>query len=223
MDHRDTARPFFGFLFYNALCGQSYPPQYQSLVSYPDTATSEQERFTRYTVALRYVDSLAGLVLEDLYKRGLSDKTVVIVTTDHGEEFNENGLGFTGHGTACSRAQTHVPLIVHWPGKPPSRISKRTSHNDIPATLMTRLFGCRNSPGDFCSGNDLFSEKQWEWLIVGSYYNYGIIEPEQVTIQFPGGYFEIRDTAYRIIEKPRVNRPVLTEAFREIGRFFNIK
>jgi hypothetical protein len=60
----------------------------------------------------------------------------------------------------------------------------------------------------------------WNWLIVGSYFNFAIIETQQVTVQFPGGYFEIRDRNYKILQKPQVSSNV-SAALGEVGRFFN--
>lgn len=220
---RDMARPFFGFLFYDAPCIQSFPESYEQAVVLPPGATDQQRRFARYQTAVSYVDSLIGIVLDDLQKRKLLDQTVVVITADHGEEFDESGLGYKGHGTAYSMYQMQVPLVILWPEKNAGQVFKRTSHNDIPATLMTHVFGCTSPGADYCSGNDLFSEKEWDWLIVGSYYNFAIVEPGQVTVQYPGGYFEVRDREYRIMEKPALHASVLTPAFREIGRFFKRK
>jgi len=40
---------------------------------------------------------------------------------DHGTEFNENGQGFTGHGTSFSAYQVRTPFVLRWPGRPPAR------------------------------------------------------------------------------------------------------
>ena len=77
----------------------------------------------RYLSAVHYVDSLVGRVLDDLERRKLLESTVVLVTSDHGMEFDENGQGFTGHGTAYSDYQMHTPLVLRWPGRPPGRVA----------------------------------------------------------------------------------------------------
>jgi membrane-anchored protein YejM (alkaline phosphatase superfamily) len=56
--------------------------------------------------------------------------------------------------------------------------------------------------------------------VVGSYYNSAILQPGQVTVQFPGGYYEVRDSLYRLIPKPTIDRQALFAAFSETGRFF---
>ena len=99
-------------------------------------------------------------MLDDLERRKLADRTVVIVTSDHGVEFDENGLGFTGHSTAYSELQLHTPLLIRWPGRPPGRILRRTSHFDVAPTLLTGVFGCTNPPSDYASGHDLFADRR---------------------------------------------------------------
>jgi len=84
----------------------------------PPGASKQARLYARYLTAVHYVDSLVGGVLDDLKRRKLFDHTVVIVTSDHGMEFNENGLGFIGHGTAFSDLQLRTPLVVRWPGRP---------------------------------------------------------------------------------------------------------
>lgn len=220
LDKRPQQRPFFGFLFYDAACGKNYPPSYQAIAPFSKGETGQQHEFKRYTIGMYYADSLIGTVLDDLKKRSLLDSTIIIITSDHGEEFNENNLKFTGHGSSFSDYQVHIPLVVLWPGRDAGSVDKRTSHYDLVPTLMKDVFGCANQETDYSSGGNIYSPSQWNWLIVGSYFNFAIIEPDQVTVQFPGGYFEVRDRNYQIIQKPKLSS-VLESALGEMGRFFN--
>src|SRR5207247_6359511 len=102
LDHRDATRPFFGFLFYNAAVAFEPPEHYEPVVPVRPGGTEWERRHVRYLNAVHYIDSLIGHALDDLKRRGLLERTVVIVTSDHGMEFDEAGLGFTGHGTAYS-------------------------------------------------------------------------------------------------------------------------
>jgi uncharacterized protein len=219
LDHREPARPFFGFLYYNAAVAIEPPDDYHPAIPVPPAPPAQAQRYARYLTAVHYVDSLVGRVLDDLGRRQLLDRTVIVVTSDHGMEFDENGLGFTGHGTAFSELQMHTPLLIRWPGRPPERIARRTSHNDVAPTLVTGVFGCTNPPADYASGHSLFSGEQWEWLIAASYADYALIEPERVTIVYPAGY-EIRDRDYRLIEHPTLPRDSLRAALREMSRFY---
>lgn len=219
LQQKPVSQPFFGFLFYDALSTESYPPSYESRIQYQKEASEIHKRFVRYKISLQYIDSLVASVMDDLTKSGLFDSTVVIITSDHGEEFDDNKLGYTGHGSSFSDWQVRSPLITFWPGMKKGIINNRTSHYDIVATLMKDVFKVKNSESVYSSGQDLFSEKSWNWLLVGSYFNFAIIEPQQVTIQYPGGYYEVRDKKYQIIQKPQISSNV-SDALNEMGRFF---
>jgi len=219
LDRRDPARPFFGFLYYDAAVAIEPPENYPSVVPVPPGASTQVRRAARYLTAVHYVDSLLGRVLDDLRRRKLLQSTVVIVTSDHGMEFDENGLGFTSHGTAFSELQMHTPLVMRWPGGRPERIAHRTSHNDLAPTLVTDLFGCANPPSDYSSGHSLFSGVKWDWLIGASYEDWALIEPDRITVVFPSGY-EIRDGNYKLVPHPTLPRGLVRAAMHEMSRFY---
>jgi uncharacterized protein len=217
---RDPSHPFFGFLYYDAAVAVAPPPDYHPTISVPTRASEElRARNAEYLIAVHYVDSLLGRVLDELERRKLLDQTIVIVTSDHGIEFDENGLGFKGHGTAFSEEQMHTPLVVRWPGRSPGRVARRTSHNDIAPTLLTELFGCANPPSDYASGWSLFSDAQWGWLVVASYREFAVVEPERVTVVFPAGY-EVRGRDYRLARTQTPPRDALRAAMQEMSRFY---
>ena len=218
LDQRSPDQPFFGFLFYDAVNDQTYPPEYQGRVPANPGDPMPQE-FADYKTAVMFVDGLIGDVLAGLDERGLADNTVVMISADHGEEFNEHGDGVKGHGSAYSRQQLGVPMLLAWPDMAHRAVTQRTSHYDVAPTLMRRLLGCGNDGSDYASGHDLYDGPQWDWLIAGSYYNYAVLEPDQVTITFPNGTFEIRDNDYRLLDKPQFNGDVLEAVMRENTRF----
>jgi uncharacterized protein len=220
LGRRDPARPFFGFLYYDGAVKADPPPDYHPPIPMPSRASRELLSFNvRYLEAVHYVDSLLGQVLDDLARRKLLDRTIVIVTSDHGIEFDENRLGFKGHGTAYSEYQMRTPLVVRWPGRPSGKVTRRTSHNDIAPTLLTELFGCANPPSDYASGSSLFSDAQWSWLVVASYREYAVVEPERVTVVFPAGY-EVRGPDYQLARTQTPPRDALRAAMLEMSRFY---
>ena len=220
LNSRDSSTPFFGVLYYTSAHSRSSPPNAVSPCEAPPNASTIQKRFSQYCASTYFMDSLVSLVIGDLERSNLLSSTAVIITGDHGEEFDENGMGFKGHGTAFSEYQLHIPLVVLWPGKSPAQVTRRTSHYDISATLMSDVFGCTNQPSDYCSGKNIFEDTQWDWLVVGSYYNFAVLEPQLVTIQYPNGYFEARDRDYKIIKKTKLNAGIFSAAFNETSRFF---
>ena len=219
LDRRDPARPFFGFLYYNAAVAIEPPDNYPPVTLVAPGASTQLRRYGRYLTAVHYVDSLVGQVLDDLERRKLLASTVVLVTSDHGMEFDEDGQGFTGHGTSYSRYQMQTPLLLGWPGRAPERVARRTSHNDVAPTLVAGLFGCANPAADYASGRDLFSDGQWDWLIAASYSEFALLEPERVTIVYPASY-EIRDRDYRLVAHPTFPHDGLRAAQQEMSRFF---
>lgn len=216
---RDPSRSFFGFLYYDAAVGLEPPEHYPTAIPVPPGASKTGRLHIRYLNAVHYVDSLVGQVLDDLERRRLLDRTVVIVTSDHGMQFDEYGLGFDGHGTGFTRSQLQTPLVIRWPGRPSGRVDRRTSHFDMAPTLLSRLFGCANPPSDYASGGDLFAERQWEWLIAADYTNYALVEPGQVTVVLSRGY-EIRDGNYHLVSHPTLPHEHLRAALREMSRFY---
>lgn len=63
----------------------------------------------RYLAEVEYVDSQTGLLVEALKEMGIWDRTLLIVTSDHGEEFQEHG--HVHHAQTTFRDQIQVPLI----------------------------------------------------------------------------------------------------------------
>lgn len=74
----------------------------------------EKQRASQlYDADIRYLDGQLAPLFEALEQSGLSETTVVVITSDHGEEFWEHGLWF--HGKSFYRASIEVPLIVYLP------------------------------------------------------------------------------------------------------------
>lgn len=73
------------------------------------------EMLTLYDAEIAYLDDEIGKLLAELNERGLGEDTIVIITSDHGELFGEHGLA--NHFKALTREETHVPLLIRYPGK----------------------------------------------------------------------------------------------------------
>lgn len=124
----------------------------------------------RYDGGIRHADHHVGLFLDDLERRGLLDTSVVIVTSDHGEEFLEHG-GFQ-HKKVFEYPNLHVPLIVHVPGQPARVVGDVVELVDLVPTVLD-LLGLpahqgtmgrslaalvRGEPGDAFAGHVAFAE-----------------------------------------------------------------
>src|SRR5690606_38343527 len=124
LSERAENKPFFGFLFYDAPHQYAFPPDEKlkflpswERIDYMDLHPQfDPLPFkNRYKNSVHFVDRLVGEVLTDLRNRGLDKNTVIVLTGDHGQEFNDSGQNYWGHNSNFSIAQTHVPLVIYWP------------------------------------------------------------------------------------------------------------
>jgi arylsulfatase A-like enzyme len=88
----------------------------------------------RYDGEIAFTDAAVGQLLVGLEQLGLAPNTIVALTADHGEEFEERGR--TGHGFHVHQEVVHVPLIFRVPGAEPRRVETRVAHVDVLPTLL---------------------------------------------------------------------------------------
>lgn len=75
--------------------------------------------YARYLGEVLYTDSEIGKFLRTLDEEGITEDALVIITSDHGEEFGEHDR--RGHSRLPREAVMHVPLLMRGPGVPPGR------------------------------------------------------------------------------------------------------
>ena len=94
-----------------------------------------------YDGEIAHTDAHVGKVLAVLDELGLSDNTLVVVFSDHGEGFWEHGKIL--HGNGLGEELIHVPLIFRLPGVLPAgvRVEGNVSHVDVLPTVLG-LLGC---------------------------------------------------------------------------------
>jgi arylsulfatase A-like enzyme len=109
------------------------------------TREEAQAEVALYEAGIKYVDQQLGLLLQELERRDLLENTLVVVTSDHGEEFGEHT--FFGHGATLYLPSLHVPLLLSFPARlrPGVSVKEPVSLRDLPATI-TDLLGIQ-SPG----------------------------------------------------------------------------
>lgn len=87
-----------------------------------------------YASSLHFVDSQLGMLDRYLEDAGLVDSTIVLVTSDHGEEFREHGQ--FGHHQDY-RETLHIPLLIRWPGVVvPGEVHTIVGTTDLAPTLL---------------------------------------------------------------------------------------
>jgi arylsulfatase A-like enzyme len=143
-------RPFFGFinLFdahapylppapFDTLFGPRLPGRDPSMKDGRALSPIElQSEIDAYDGAIAYLDDQIRQLLAELESRGVLQNTLVVITSDHGEEFGEHGV-FT-HGNSLYREGVHVPLLLLFPQRIPEghRIEQWVSTRDLPATIL---------------------------------------------------------------------------------------
>jgi arylsulfatase A-like enzyme len=149
---RLDGRPFFAFLNYMDVHVPYLPPAPQAGRFGPirpelrspsgEAGDQSQETFSaepmtfridRYDESTLYLDEQIGELLDQLERRGLIEKTVIVVTADHGEHLGEHGL--VEHGKSLYAMETRVPLILHYPGVSPVRVTSPVSTINLAATI----------------------------------------------------------------------------------------
>lgn len=111
-------RPFFLFVGYMDPHDPYFPHPYDGTgyarAAHQRPDPSEAPRLRElYDGEITYWDEHFGRLMDELRRRGLYDDMMIVVTSDHGEEFAEHG-GFW-HGTTLYDEQLHVPLFVKYP------------------------------------------------------------------------------------------------------------
>jgi len=101
----------------------------------PDEEPRWRRRHNYYLNCLRDVDRNIAAVLAELDASGLADRTIVILTADHGDMDGAHKLH--AKGAVSYREQNNVPLIVVHPAYPSGRQCRAvTSHIDLAPTLV---------------------------------------------------------------------------------------
>ena len=96
-----------------------------------------------YDGQARQLDDYIGQLTERMKKWGILDNTIIIMTSDHGEELFEHG--FIGHASTSLNAKLydeiiHIPLIIWWPKKVKHKVvDELVQQIDIMPTILDML------------------------------------------------------------------------------------
>jgi arylsulfatase A-like enzyme len=116
---------------------------------YKYSAEEIGELMAAYDGTIAYLDHHLGLLFDELERQRLLENTLVVITSDHGEQFGEHGL--MGHGNSLYLPLLHVPLMILFPSHVPTgkRVREPVSLRDVPATVvdLIKLEGESHFPG----------------------------------------------------------------------------
>jgi arylsulfatase A-like enzyme len=132
------------------------PPRVQTIFDSapPLDARTEAALIAQYDAAVAYSDAQLGRLLDALRRSGALDRTLVVVTADHGEEFYEHHNW--RHGNQLYNEVVHVPLVFHLPGRlPAERREDLSMLVDIFPTIVNLVDGSPAAKG--LDGRPLFA------------------------------------------------------------------
>jgi hypothetical protein len=110
---------------------------------YRPGTSAHVELVNRYKNSVAWVDSLLGRFFDALEATHRLDRSIIVVTGDHGEAFWEHGSGT--HGSDLGREQLEVGFALRLPGEAPRHFDATFSLMDVMPTVLTRL-GVDTSP-----------------------------------------------------------------------------
>ncbi|TDV31558.1 sulfatase-like hydrolase/transferase [Stenotrophomonas sp. CC22-02] len=225
-------RPWFGFVFLDSTHAPYHMPDGYPPVATPMAADIDFLKFgpehdptpelNRYRTAVHYADSLIGTLLDDLRAQGLAEDTIVLVTGDHAEEFNDLKLNYWGHNGNFSDYQLQVPFVLHWPGQASGRESRTSSHEDWVPTLMRHALGCENALTDYSTGHDLLAEPQGRRaLVVESWSQRAVRDGDAIYVFDKFGNATALDLHYRPLPQQPPDAGAVRTAWEALTRFRN--
>lgn len=102
------------------------------------TPAEIREVVKRYENAVNWIDHQMADLVAFLKEHDRYDNSIIILTGDHGEEFQEHGGWF--HCSSLKKPQTEVPIMIKWPtwvqNQPPQ---KQVTHLDVMPSVLDAL------------------------------------------------------------------------------------
>jgi choline-sulfatase len=148
---------------------QRYVNKYPRIPKTLDSLQSVKKWIDGYDTGIRYADEHVGRLLAALEQKGILQDTVIIVSSDHGE--NQGELNVWGDHQTADQITCKIPLIIRFPGivqKP--RIDKTLHYSfDWAATLLELVGGKVPENWDGISFAESFKsgeEKGRDYLVV---------------------------------------------------------
>jgi arylsulfatase len=178
------------------------------------TKLSEGQRdqlVAAYDANLAYADNELGELRRVLEAQGLWERSVLIVTADHGEALGEHG--FIGHNKQVHRESAQIPLLIRFPGNGVPRGVRVTELTDLLdlAPTISEIFGLetgKTEPGPPFAGTSLLS------LAAGGA-GRGFVVTGSATGARPS--YALRDGQYTLIRSLRQSRGRLFDAVSDPG------
>lgn len=224
-------RPFFGFIFLDNVHGYSWPKTKETDVFTPywkninplelNKDFDPKPYFNAYKNAVHWADRNIGSILDFLKTKKLLEDTIVIISSDHGEEFNDNKLNYWGHGGNFTDAQIRILLVIHWPGKSSKTLDYTTSGLDLVPTLLPEVLGCSNPTSDYSVGQNIWNtENRRNWIYSSGYSRDAYVEKDKILLLNKLGAFETVGKNYQKLGRTQIPSylPTIIEEQRRYSR-----
>lgn len=227
---KDKKKPFFSFLFFDLPHSFELPADknkhFQPAWAFADYTKLNNDMdptpfWNLYRNTCYQDDLLLGKVFEALKKQGLMDNTIVVLTGDHSQEFNENHRNYWGHNSNFSVHQIGVPMIWHVPGQQAHKYTHRTTHYDMVPTLMKEYLGVKNPTDDYSMGRLMTDKTPRLWHVVGSNLNYAfIIGKDSILEKTAQGSLDVYDAKMNPVKNYVLPAKQFDKAMKQLNRFF---
>jgi len=101
---------------------------------------------SEYYALVKEIDDRVGMILDKLDELGLSENTLVIFTSDHGEMLGAHGMRAKN---VFYEEASHIPLMIRFPGRimPETKVTSGVSNINLFATILDYL-GLPSTPSD---------------------------------------------------------------------------
>lgn len=227
----DNNEPFFAFLFYDLPHSFELPAEknkrFTPAWDYADYMALNNEIdptpfWNLYRNTVYQTDSLIGCVLDKLKERELMKNSIIVITGDHGQEFNEYKNNYWGHNSNFSPMQIRVPMMLFDADKPVQTYNHYTTHYDIPQTILKDYLGVQNPVEDLGVGSLLTDTRSRFWHIVGDDSNYAFIMDDELRIfeNSHSGLMSIYDSVMNPLDGYKFDAVKLNTKLMEINRFY---
>lgn len=213
LESRDKSKPCFVFLFLDSVHGSAVPPGFPlkftsdmkqvNFLTLSNTEKSRKDALNLIRNSCYFMDDLLyKFFVQSGMKNRISEDTVVLLTSDHGNEVGESEMRNWGHNSNFSRYQTQSPLLIFGLDKPTQTVDYKTSALDVSVTIMQDVLGCTNNIADYSYGQNLFDPTEREFIFSSSYLETAIIYQDKIFVQTVYGVMQKYTLDGKFVDDP---------------------
>jgi membrane-anchored protein YejM (alkaline phosphatase superfamily) len=182
--------------------------------------------------AVHYIDSLIGEILKSPDLKDPNRPTIIMVTSDHGESFNDLKKNYWGHSSNFTRFQLRVPLMIKWDGIKSKHVTTKdidlnnntsyshmTTHNDMSHTYLETVFNCDIKRNQSVGGS-LYSTESRLPLLLSTYSRHGVRTEDKIYSYEVSLGYEVYDLDYNEVTNHKVPQQIFKQYLDASTRFY---